>query len=130
MKEKAYTINYQEEIELLTIRYAKHLTIADIIASMREANQNFPLSKNLKVISDFRKVESKMKYIELPKLIKPTLEVIKNHASILDAILVNKPHTTALSVLFKKLIRQSNVEYEIFTSIEAAEEWLMPDEQT
>jgi len=124
-KTKAYKINYQEEIGLLTIKYTKHLNMNDIIDSMQEAKHNFPLAKDLKVISDFREVESKMKYIELPKLIKPTLEVIKSHDSILDAILVNKPHTTALSILFKKLIRKSNIDYEIFTSLEAAKEWLM-----
>lgn len=124
METKPYLITYNQEIGLLTIEYSEYLTVDDIIASMKEAKQDFPLSKNLKVISDFRNVKSDMKYVELPKLIRPTLEVIKSHDSILDAILVNKPYTTALSFLFKGLIKKSNVEYEIFTSIEAAEEWL------
>ena len=124
METKPYIIGFNQEIGLLTIKYFGNLTVDDIIASMIKANQDFPLPKDLKVISDFRDAESKLNYIELPKLIKPTLKVIKDHNSILNAIIADKPLTTALSFLFKGFIKKSNVDYEIFTSIEAAKDWL------
>lgn len=71
METKPYLITYNQEIGLLTIEYSEYLTVDDIIASMKEAKQDFPLSKNLKVISDFKNVKSDMKYVELPKLIRP-----------------------------------------------------------
>ena len=113
METKPFIIDFNPEIGLLTIKFTGDLTVEDIIDSILEANQNLPLAKDLKVISDFRDAESDMRFIELPKLIKPTLKVIKNYNSILNAIIADKPHATALSCLYIGLIKKSNIDYEI-----------------
>ena len=125
METKPYIIKFSEEVGLLHIQYVGNLTADNIIASMKDAKQNYKLPGNLLVISDFRKAETKLKIKELPKLVKPTLEVIRNHKSVYNALIFDRPYGTALLILFMDLIKKSNTEYKVFTTIEAAQEWLL-----
>jgi len=125
MEHKAYLINFSEDIDLLHIKYTGIITVDNIIASMKDAKQGFDLPENLLVISDFRKAETKLKFKELPKLVQPTLDVIRSHMSIYNALVVNNPYGTAMIMLFMGLIKKPNTEYKVFTTIEAAQKWLM-----
>ncbi len=125
MRQKPYIISFNEDIGLLHIRYIGNLTIEDIGTSFKEAKQNFPLPKDLLVISNFLEANTKIKYTELHKLIRPTLNVIRSHKSIFDAIITDKPKGMVFTTLFKEFIKKKNVHYKIFSTIEAAQEWLM-----
>lgn len=125
LKQKPYIISFSEDIGLLHIRYVGILTIEDISASFKEAKRDFPLPKDLLVISNFLDAETNIRYTELHKLIRPTIDVIRSHKSIYDAIITDKPKGMAFSTLFKALIKKSNVNYKIFSTVEAAQEWIM-----
>ena len=43
----------------------------------------------------------------------------------LDAIITDKPKGMVFTTLFKEFIKKKNVHYKIFSTIEAAQEWLM-----
>lgn len=125
MKTKPYTISFTEDIGLLHIRYVGILSIEDISASFKEAKRDFPLPEDLLVISNFLDADTNIRYTELHKLIRPTIDVIRSHKSIYDAIITDDPKGMAFSTLFKALIKRSNVNYKIFSTVEAAQEWLM-----
>ncbi len=124
MDPKPYIIDFDAEVGLLSINYQGNLSIKDIIASFNEAKQNLPLPKDLLILSDFRGTETEVKYLELPKLIGPTLEAIKGHTSINNAIIADDPKTMAFSTLFRTLVKKSIINYKIFSTSEAAKRWL------
>ena len=125
MKQKPYTISFAEDIGLLHIRYLGDLAIDDISTSFKEAKQDYPLPDDLLVISNFLEAKTNIRYTELHKLIRPTLDVIRSHKSIYDAIITDDPKGMAFTTLFKSLIKKTNVNYKIFSTIEAAQKWLM-----
>lgn len=79
----------------------------------------------IKVLLDLRITKASYIVGQQLNLIKPFKESIRNFSSIRIADIVDSPIETAYAVLFKKQVQNiSNLQFEVFSTKEAALNWL------
>ncbi|MDE5424104.1 hypothetical protein L3073_17965 [Ancylomarina sp. DW003] len=91
-----------------------------IIATKK--NKSFP--RNLKIRTDSSKAVFDFSIHDLNAIIIENEKSLKKYDSITDAIIVSDPKTTALAMLFQELEKNPKYKFEIFSTKEAAEDWL------
>ncbi len=81
-------------------------------------------SENLLSLYDLRDAELNVSTKDLSSIIKMSDKITANYNTIRTAFLVDKPNLTAYSLLFTEEAASKNAKREVFSSKEAALNWL------
>lgn len=95
--------------------------ILDYIISTKE-NDSFP--RVLKIITDTNNANFNFEINDLEKIIIENEKSLKKYDFIFDAIIVDNPKNTAISMLYQELGKNDRYKFDIFSTREAALNWL------
>jgi len=95
--------------------------ILDYIIATKE-NKNYP--RKLKIITDASHANFTFSVSDLDRIVTENEKSLEKYESITDAIIVDDPMTTALSILFKELEKNVKYKFNIFSTKEASHNWL------
>ncbi len=117
-------VNFNEEKGILFAKYEGEITLYDIIAYINFTKLNREFPRDLKILSDARNAIFKIKPDDLDIVINENNKSLNKYNYIFDAILLDSPNETALSILYKRLAKNDKYKFEVFVSEANAISWL------
>ena len=117
-----YTFN--EDLQILDVKYEGAINTEDILNHVRFISENNTLPRKLKILTDARNVNYNISPGSIPELTKALKQNLTRYEFIMDAFLHSKPKETAYSLLLEVEQKYNNYSHKVFTTKEAALEWL------
>jgi len=120
------TYNFNNKTRILETVFEDKITVVEFIDYIETVRDDDTLPKKLKIFSDAsngkfaRRINSK----ELKKFLDINKETLKQKDFICDAFVVSSSVEMALGMLYKSLIKIKNYKFNIFSTKEAAIDWL------
>lgn len=118
------TTSFNKRKGILYTKYSGIITVFDIVEFIIDTKNNKQYPRNLRILSDAREADFLLNPEDLDIIINENNQSLKNYNFIFDAILVDSPKETALTVLYQKLSSTDNYKFELFISERKAENWL------
>ena len=114
--------NYKSGILETTFKGEIYLKeIIDYIISTKE-NKSYP--RILKIITDSRNANFNFTINDLEAIISENNKSLEKYDFIIDAIIVDNPKETAISMLYQEIGKNVKYKFDVFNSKEAAIKWL------
>jgi hypothetical protein len=117
-----YTFN--EDLQILEVKYEGDIKTEDIINHGQFISKNNTLPRKLKILTDSRNVNYNISPDAIPELTKELKQNLTKYEFIMDAFLHSKPKETAYSILLEVEQKYNNYSHKVFTTKEAAIDWL------
>jgi len=95
--------------------------VVDYIRATKE-NKNYP--RKLKIITNALQASFVFSVNDLEDIVEENNKSLENYESIIDAIVIEDPKSTALSMLYQRLDKNEKYKFNVFSSLEAAHDWL------
>lgn len=109
---------------ILETNYLGEVACNEVIDYIRATKLNTEFPRTLKIISDTRKGLFNFSIEDLGKIVEENNQSLENYDAIIDAIIVDNPKNTVLTVLYKQLANTKKYKFEIFATKAAALDWL------
>ena len=110
---------------ILESMFIGDVTIKEIIDYIISIKNNKAYPRTLKVLTDARKSSMNFTISDLSLLVEENNKLLEKYDFIIDAIIIDSPKETALSILYKEFAEASNYKFNIFSTREAAIQWLL-----
>ena len=118
--------SFNDELNILNVKVTDYVNVSDIINHYKYLFENNSFPEKLNVLIDSGNAVFEVKPDEIKKVLKPLLKSINKYDHLHEAILVNNPYKTAIASLFKKkYINFKNYKFNVFSTEEAALNWLL-----
>ena len=98
--------------------------ITNYIIATKE-NNSYP--RTLKIISDASNAHFNFQPKDIEVIIYENNRSLERYDYIIDAIIVESPRTTAITILYKELSKNRKYIFNVFSTKEAALEWINND---
>jgi len=115
---------FNTESNILEANYIGEVTCDEVINYIHTTKNNHQLPRVLKIISDTRNGFFNFSISDLDAIVDANNQSLENYDTIIDAIIVDNPKNTVLTVLFKQLANTKKYKFEIFATRDAALNWL------
>lgn len=115
---------FNTESNILEANYIGEVTCDEVINYIQTTKNNHQLPRVLKIISDTRNGLFNFSISDLDTIVDANNQSLENYDTIIDAIIVDNPKNTVLTVLFKQLANTKKYKFEIFATKDAALNWL------
>jgi hypothetical protein len=109
---------------VLEANYIGNVPVSEVIDYIRATKNNIQYPRVLKIISDTRNALFNFSISDLDKIVEENNQSLENYDAIIDAIIVDNPKNTVLTVLYQMLSKTKKYKFEIFATKKAALEWL------
>ena len=109
---------------ILETTFSGKMTVDQIIDYINAAKENTSFPRFLKILTDATEAEMTFQGDELMKIVKANNQSLEHYEAIIDAIIINTPRETALSLLYEELSKASKYRFRVFSTREAAIDWL------
>ena len=117
-------VNLNKETNHLEANYKDEVTATEIIEYIQATKVNKEYPRVLKIISDTRNSTFNLSIDELNSIVEENFKSLEKYTMIIDAIIVDDPKTTVLTMLYKQFSKTKKYKFEIFATKEAAINWL------
>jgi len=120
------SFNYNKAIGVLETKIEGDTSINDIIKYIIDVREHEMLSGKIKIFTDASngKFVEKVRQNELIKFLEENKKTLAQKEFIYDAFVVSGSFETALGLLYQELIEVPNYKFKIFSTKEAAINWL------
>lgn len=115
---------YIEEKGILESRWEEEVTLEQIVDYIRQTKNNYNYPRNLKIITYASEAELALKPDDLKVIVEENIQSLANYDTIVDAFIANEAQVAALSFLYEKFSRMETYKFKVFSTQEAAMEWL------
>lgn len=109
---------------ILETIYSGDVTLTDVVNYIVATKNNKKYPRVLKIISDARNAVFNFSIDDLNIIMEENYKSLENYNCIIDAIIVDDPHNTVLTVLYKELVKTNKYKFEIFSTKTTAINWL------
>ena len=110
------------------VQFTDILGLKEAKAYMDDFKKIEYLSSPVKILYDIREAKLNFEMDELPSLTHFAEDSTKQYAAVRAAYLVNDPKNTAYGFVFKNLPKSKRTSRNIFSTIKAAEAWLLKED--
>jgi len=118
-------IEFNAELDILEVSFKGDIRLNDMLEYGEMIKKNVTLPRNLKILTDATKANYQFSPTEIREMMKALKEQIKPYLSVKTAVIQNKPVETALSMLVDDTDRIIGYDHKVFSSREAALNWLL-----
>ncbi|WP_111707088.1 hypothetical protein [Lutibacter citreus] len=115
---------FNENSNILEVNYSGTVTLSEIVNYIINTKNNKKYPRTLKIISNSEKAIFDFSIDDLNIIVEENNKSLKNYDCIIDAILIDNPINTVLTMLYKELAEINNYKIEIFATKSAALNWL------
>lgn len=120
------TSNYNTELQLLEVSYSGSISMKDLVEFGNQIYGNKKLPRKLCILTDVSRAQYKISTAELSELMSHIEQHLLAFEYIKAAFVQSKPRETDYSMLLSSENTIQNYFRAIFSTREAALEWLMP----
>lgn len=114
--------NYQNGV--LEAKFFGDVTLQEIIDYIDATKLNKSFPRKLKIRTDAMEANFIFSVGDLDKIIEANNQSLEQYQFIIDGIIVDDPLNTALSILYQRLGNNPKYRFNVFSTAEAADEWL------
>lgn len=100
------------------------VTLDQIVTYIRETKQNREYPRKLKIITHAHTSNMLLMPDDLRVIVEENIQSLAQYETIIDAFIANEAQTAALSILYEKFSRMPTYKFKVFSTPEAAMEWL------
>lgn len=118
-------LNYDPKVEILKVKFTGSIGLEDIKDYVKRITDLDYLPTNLDILNDMIDVDQYVSVDEVNKILRTIQPHLSKFSHIRVASVHEKPQTTAISTLIRERNKFENMEYRVYSSLDAALEWLM-----
>ena len=108
----------------MATRFEGDIFVNDITDYINSTRLNTSLPRDLRILTDSRNSNMLIKPEEVQLIVEANNKSLEVYTYIIDAIILENPHDIAISYLFQELSKASNYFFKLFSTYDAAFEWL------
>ncbi len=117
-------ISYNDELGVLQTKTGGDLSIEEILGHYDEIRQNDTYPRDLKVMIDCRSTRLAVRLDDVTRIVEAAKSTIPRYKRLREAILITAPYETVVATLFEQNARFGNYNFRLFSSENAALQWL------
>jgi len=115
---------FNVELDFSDSKFEEDIIKKDIVEYINATRLNKTYPRKLKILSDTTKANMILTTEDLEAIVQANLKSLQQYDYIIDAIITERPKETAYSLLYKKLSTTNKYRFDVFSTREAAIEWL------
>ncbi len=115
---------FNSETGILESKFIGEVYLKEIIDYIISTKENNSYPRLLKIITDANHANFNFSINDLEEIIIENEKSLEKYDGIIDAIIVDNPKNTAISMFYKELKINDKYKFEIFSTKEAALDWL------
>ena len=104
------------------------ISFSDMLDTLNYFKDCSNLPSNLRILEDSRDVKVAFSIKEIPDIMKDAIEIMKSYDLVKHAIVYNSALYTAYGLLAEKFVSNERYFLKVFSSMEAAKDWLEIDD--
>ncbi len=120
LKENSYGSYYFRKLKPV-------ISMEDMLDTLNYFKNTEGLPSKLNILEDARDVKVKFSIKEIPDIMREAVLIMKKYEVVKHAIVYNSAIYTAYGLLAEKLVSRGNYYLRVYSSMEAAEEWIKSD---
>ncbi|MBT4295093.1 MAG: hypothetical protein HOD43_04735 [Candidatus Marinimicrobia bacterium] len=117
--------SFDQSNGILHSTFDGNVTIAEIVDYIRATKNNSDYPRELKIITDSEHAEMNFSPADLVQIVEENYKSLERYTFIHDAIVVDSPRVTAMTMLYQELVKTNKYKFEVFSSRETALHWLI-----
>ncbi len=115
---------FNKDLGLLEAKFEADVVVSEVADYIISTKENKTYPRDLKIITDATSANFKFSPSDLNILIEENYKSIEKYDFITDAIILENPKNTALSMLFGELVKTNKYRFNVFSTRDAALNWL------
>ncbi len=118
------SFEFNKETGILESKFTGEVYLKEIVDYIITTKNDTTNPRSLKILTDATTADFKFSVEDLDTIIRENDKSLEKYDSIIDAIIVNSPKTTAISMLYKELEKNKKYKFNVFATKEVAITWL------
>ena len=118
------SLHFDPESHILRTVFTEGVTLDDMRAYMDQLKEIKIIPPDLNAIHDLTQAVQQILPEQISEMFEITREGVSRFGKVRIASVHLKPNTTAISTIIRERMEYSNVEYRLFSTMEAAEAWI------
>ena len=118
------TTNFNTKTGILESKFEGDINLTAIVNYIIATKENSAYPRLLKIITDATKANFNFSIDDLEIILDENYKSLKKYNYIIDAIIIDNPKNTAISMLYQELAKTNKYKFGVFSTKEAATEWL------
>ena len=116
--------NFNHQTGILDSKFEGDVTLKEIVDYIVATKENKSYPRLLKILTDATKANMNFSASDLSVIVNENNKSIEKYNFIIDAIVIESPKETALSFLYQEIAKNKKYKFQVFSTREAAKEWL------
>ena len=115
---------FNRQTGILESKFTEDVTLVEIVDYIISTKENKIYPRILKIKTNASKANFIFSINDLEKIVIENTKSLEKYDLIIDAIIVDNPKTTAISILYQELEKNNKYRFNIFSTDKGASEWL------
>ncbi len=115
---------FNDQTGLLDSNFMGEVTLKEVIDYIIATKENKSYPRKLKILTDATNSNMNFNAGDLLAIVNENNKSLENYQYIIDAIVIESPKETALSILYQEIAKNPKYKFRTFSTREAAYEWL------
>ena len=117
--------SFDGQLGILDSSFEKNVTVDEVVNYITATRLNKRYPRVLKILTDATTATMDFSPTDLNRIVEENLKSLELYDQIIDAIVIDSPRVTAMSLLYKDLAKSDKYRFEVFSTRETALKWLM-----
>lgn len=115
---------FNHQAGILDSNFTEDVTLKEIVDYIDATKENKTYPRKLKILTDATNSIMEFTASDLCKIVAANNQSLEQYQYIIDAIVIESPKETALSMLYQEIAKNKKYKFQVFSTREAAIEWL------
>ncbi|MDP3359988.1 MAG: hypothetical protein Q8S41_11660 [Lutibacter sp.] len=118
------TTKFNPKTKILESKFEGNVTLAEVVNYIVATKENKTYPRKLKILTDSIDAVFNFTIEDLEIIVEENYKSLEKYELIIDAIIIDDPKNTVLSMLYLELAKTNKYKFEIFATKSAALDWL------
>jgi hypothetical protein len=115
---------FNPQTKILESKFEGNVTLAEVVNYIIATKENNSYPRKLKILTDSIDAIFNFTIEDLEIIVEENYKSLEKYDLIIDAIIIDDPKNTVLSMLYLELVKTNKYKFEIFATKSAAIDWL------
>lgn len=115
---------FNQQTAILKSEFTEDVTLAEIVNYIISTTENITYSRLLKIKTNAKSANFKFSIDDLETILIENDKLLEKHDFIIEAMIVDNPYSTVISMLYQELIKSNKYRFKVFCTDEGASKWL------
>lgn len=118
------TAKFNQVTNILESKFEGNVTLQEIVNYIIATKENNSYPRKLKILTDSREANFDFSIEDLDIIVEENHRSLEKYDLVIEAIIIDSPNNTVLSMLYLELAQTNKFKFEIFATKSAALDWL------